>query len=65
MIGSAAVANLYVADGRADCYEEKDTFIWDVVAGAIIVEEAGGFASLSEIRNDFRVDAKFTNGKVF
>ena len=65
MIGSAAVANLYVADGRADCYEEKDTFIWDVAAGAIIVEEAGGFASLSEIRNDFRVDAKFTNGKVF
>ena len=64
MIGSAAVANLYVADGRADCYEEKDTFIWDVAAGAIIVEEAGGLANLSEIRDDFRVNAKFTNGKI-
>ena len=64
MIGSAAIANLYVADGRADCYEEKDTFIWDVAAGAIIVEEAGGLAILSEIKNDFRVDAEFTNGRL-
>ena len=64
MIGSAAIANLYVAKGKADCYEEKGTFIWDVAAGAIIVHEAGGFASLSELKSDFRVDAKFTNGKV-
>ena len=64
MIGSAAIANLYVAKGKADCYEEKGTFIWDVAAGAIIVHEAGGFASLSEFKSDFRVDAKFTNGKV-
>ena len=64
MIGSAAIANLYVAKGKADCYEEKDTFIWDVAAGAVIVNEAGGFASLSEFKSDFRVDAKFTNGKV-
>ena len=64
MIGSAAIANLFVANGKADCYEENGTFIWDVAAGAILVEEAGGFASLSEIKNDFRVDAKFTNGKV-
>lgn len=64
MIGSAAVANLYVASGRADCYEEKDTFIWDIAAGSIIVEEAGGMAIISDIRNDYRVDAKFTNGKL-
>ena len=64
MIGSAAIANLYVAKGKADCYEEKGTFIWDVAAGAVIVHEAGGFASLSEFKSDFSVDAKFTNGKV-
>ena len=64
MIGSAAIANLYVAKGKADCYEEKGTFIWDVAAGAVIVNEAGGFASLSEFKSDFRIDAKFTNGKV-
>ena len=64
MIGSAAIANLYVANGRADCYEEKDTFIWDIAAGSIIVEEAGGIANISDVRNDYRVDAKFTNGKL-
>ena len=63
MIGSAAVANLYVATGRADCYQEKDTFIWDIAAGSIIVEEAGGEAIISNVRDDYRVDAKFTNGK--
>ena len=64
MIGSAAIANLYVAKGKADCYEEKGTFIWDVAAGAVIVREAGGFSTLSEFKSDFRVNAKFTNGKV-
>lgn len=64
MIGSAAIANSYVANGRADCYEEKDTFIWDVAAGAIIVQEAGGIAYLSALQDNFRLNAKFTNGKV-
>ena len=64
MIGSAAIANLYVATGRADCYEEKDTFIWDIAAGSIIVEEAGGVAIISNVSNDYRVNAKFTNGKL-
>ena len=64
MIGSAAIATLYVATGRADCYEEKDTFIWDIAAGSIIVEEAGGVAFISDVSNDYRVDARFTNGKL-
>lgn len=64
MIGSAAISNLYVATGKADCYKEKDTFIWDVAAGAIIVEEAGGLSTLTEIQSDYRVSAVFTNGKV-
>lgn len=64
MIGSAAIANLYVANGKADCYSEKDTFIWDVAAGAIVVNEAGGQTFLSSINDDFRLDATFTNGKV-
>ena len=55
MIGSAAIANLYVATGRADCYEEKDTFIWDIAAGSIIVEEAGGVAIISDVSNDYRL----------
>ena len=62
MIGSAAIANLYVATGKADCYKENGTFIWDVSAGAIIVKEAGGEVYLSEFQEDFRVNALFTNG---
>ncbi len=62
MIGSAAIANTYVANGCADYYQENDTFLWDIAAGAIIVEEAGGQAILSQVKSDFRVDAKFSNG---
>tara|TARA_B100002019_G_scaffold287713_1_gene300145 strand:- start:745 stop:1533 length:789 start_codon:yes stop_codon:yes gene_type:complete len=62
MIGSAAIANMYVATGKADCYKENGTFIWDIAAGAIIVEEAGGKVYISKIKEDFRVDALFTNG---
>ena len=29
-----------------------------------IVEEAGGVAIISDVSNDYRVDAKFTNGKL-
>ena len=62
MIGSAAIANTYVANGCADYYQENDTFLWDIAAGAIIVEEAGGQAILSQVKSDFRIDAKFSNG---
>lgn len=64
MIGSAAIANLYVATGKADCYREHGTFIWDIAAGAIIVEEAGGSVYISEYQEDFRVNALFTNGLI-
>ena len=62
MIGSAAIANMYVAAGKADCYKENGTFVGDIAAGAIIVEEAGGKVYISKIKEDFRVDALFTNG---
>ena len=37
MIGSAAMSSVYVASGKADAYSEKGTFLWDVAAGAAIV----------------------------
>lgn len=42
MIGSAAMALCYVADGRLDGYAEKFLGRWDFTAGALIVREAGG-----------------------
>ena len=38
MIGSAAMASVYVASGKADVYKEFGTYLWDVAAGAAIVK---------------------------
>jgi myo-inositol-1(or 4)-monophosphatase len=40
--GSAALDLAYVACGRADGYWERGVSPWDVVAGVILVQEAGG-----------------------
>ena len=62
MIGSATMANVFVASGKADFYEENDIFLWDIAAGAVLVKEAGGKISISEPTKEFRVDAIFSNG---
>ncbi|MGI6879245.1 inositol monophosphatase family protein [Microbacterium sp. gxy059] len=41
-IGAAAVDLSYVAAGRLDAYFERGLQPWDIAAGALIVEEAGG-----------------------
>ena len=61
MIGSAAMASIYVAAGKAETYKENGIFLWDIAAGAAIVNAAGGIASITNIQADHRVDAKFTN----
>lgn len=40
--GSAALAMAYVAAGRLDAYCESHTRIWDVLAGIVLITEAGG-----------------------
>ena len=42
MMGSAAIALCYVAAGRLDAYAERYIGQWDYMAGALIVQEAGG-----------------------
>lgn len=44
--GSAALDLCHVAMGRLDGYWELDLETWDMAAGALIVEEAGGIVSL-------------------
>ncbi|MDB0042212.1 inositol monophosphatase [Gammaproteobacteria bacterium] len=61
MIGSAAMASIYVAAGKADTYKENGIFLWDIAAGAAIVNAAGGVAFITNIQADYRVDALFTN----
>ena len=40
--GSAALNLCYVAAGRFDAYWARETKIWDVAAGSLIIQEAGG-----------------------
>jgi len=61
MIGSAAMAAVYVASGKAETYKENGIFLWDIAAGAAIVNAAGGKAHIINLQEDYRVDAKFTN----
>lgn len=53
MIGSAAIALCYVAAGRLDAYAEKYLGRWDFMAGALIVQEAGGEVTNYEGQSDF------------
>lgn len=41
-IGSAGIEICYVASGRADFYFTTQIDIWDIAAGTIILQEAGG-----------------------
>ena len=41
-MGSAALDLAYVAAGRLDAYIEQGVNLWDIAAGIILVEEAGG-----------------------
>jgi myo-inositol-1(or 4)-monophosphatase len=41
-MGSAALDLAYVATGRLDAYIEQDINLWDIAAGIVLVEEAGG-----------------------
>lgn len=42
MFGSASLSLAYVANGRADAYQEDDIMFWDIAAGSALVEAAGG-----------------------
>jgi myo-inositol-1(or 4)-monophosphatase len=44
-LGSAAIDLAYVACGRFDIFYETTLNIWDVAAGVILVQEAGGVVS--------------------
>ena len=43
--GSAALDLAYVASGRYDGYFHNKINIWDIAAGALMVEEAGGIVN--------------------
>ena len=64
MIGSAAIASVYVASGKADFYMENKSYLWDIAAGAAIVNAAGGKALILNQNEKFQVDVRFSNSLV-
>jgi len=44
-LGSTALDLCYVASGRLDAYYERGIWAWDIAAGSLILEEAGGKAT--------------------
>ena len=61
MIGSAALASVYIASGKADLYMENKSYLWDIAAGAAIVNAAGGEALILNQNEKFQVDVRFSN----
>lgn len=51
-LGSAAIDLAYVACGRFDAYYETSLNPWDIAAGILIVEEAGGVVTDFEGKRD-------------
>ena len=48
LMGSAALDLAYVACGRLDAYIEQSVSLWDVAAGKLLVEAAGGAFQMTE-----------------
>jgi myo-inositol-1(or 4)-monophosphatase len=42
MLGSAALDLAYIASGRLDAYIEQGVSLWDIAAGWMLIESAGG-----------------------
>ena len=60
MLGSAALDMAYVACGRLDAYIEQGISLWDIAAGMLLVESAGGRVDLEprpDMPDKFRIIA--------
>jgi myo-inositol-1(or 4)-monophosphatase len=63
MMGAAALSMVYVASGRHDAYLEYGVRLWDLAAGGLILERAGGEFWRRQLGdNTFHVLAN--NGKI-
>jgi myo-inositol-1(or 4)-monophosphatase len=63
-MGSAALDLAYVASGRLDAYIEQGVSIWDVAAGALIVEEAGGQVRITTGEPTGKLHLVASNGRI-
>jgi fructose-1,6-bisphosphatase/inositol monophosphatase family enzyme len=65
LMGSAALDLAYVACGRLDAYIEQSVSLWDVAAGKLLVESAGGkFESTPREDQPDKISVSAWNGAV-
>jgi myo-inositol-1(or 4)-monophosphatase len=62
MMGAAALGLTYVACGRFDAYIEREVRIWDIAAGGLIIECAGGEFWRRALPGEHRYRATASNG---
>lgn len=65
IMGSAALAMAYVASGRLDAYVEYRISLWDIAAGILLIEAAGGKVELTPIPDSHEAYSIIAdNGKI-
>jgi len=65
VLGSAALDLAYVASGRFDAYIETGISLWDIAAGSLLVENAGGTVDLrprENMKDKYSITA--SNGRI-
>lgn len=62
LLGSAALAMTWTAAGRLDAYRENGISIWDVAAGGLILECAGGEFWRRPLKKKYTYELIATNG---
>jgi myo-inositol-1(or 4)-monophosphatase len=64
ILGSAALELAYVASGRLDAYVERRINLWDIAAGSLLVECAGGEFFAPAAPGQYRYAMCADNGKL-
>ena len=62
IMGSAALATVYVATGRMDAYVEHGLRLWDIAAGGLILECAGGDFWHEPVEGEYAYRILLNNG---
>ncbi len=64
LLGAAALSLTWVAAGRMDAYLEYGLRLWDIAAGGLIVECAGGEFWHRPVAGDYTYELCVSNGKL-
>lgn len=65
MMGSAALDLAYISCGRLDAYIEQSVSLWDIAAGQLLIEMAGGEVLVSPAaENPDKISVVASNGKI-